>query len=338
MPDSVRNDAEQLLSGVLPRQQLETYLKLLAIGAVPKAEADSFLGGSEMVRDLIDHGLAHPAPHTPSTPATIQATVPELAVFAVLANLKDAAMRDHQMLMDAYARLGEYQARQRGQGGFVPDRQVRVIRDRVEIMNLSLTLINGSSEWMSLERFSADMPVTEDYTVAPPQVLQGKMRCRAIYDRASVEHPVISKNMRRAAQAGEQARFLETVPTKMQITDSALLLPLTDSGTGGAVFIQDAPVVAGMQWMYEMAWDRAIPIGGSVPPDCPLNKVQRDVLRLLAQDTPEKKIERLLDISESTVYRSTNKIMEALGVETKFAAGAAAQRRGWIEPHEERHA
>jgi DNA-binding CsgD family transcriptional regulator len=190
---------------------------------------------------------------------------------------------------------------------------------------------------MSLERFSADMPVTEDYTVAAPQVLQGKMRCRAIYDRASVEHPVISKNMRRAAEAGEQARFLETVPTKMQITDSAVLLPLTDSGTGGAVFIQDAPVVAGMQWMYEMAWDRAIPIGGSEPPDCPLSKVQCDVLRLLAQDTPEKKIERLLGISESTVYRSTSKIMEALGVETKFAAGAAAQRRGWIEPPEERH-
>ena len=328
---------EALFAKALSGEIFAAYVKLLGARAVPKTESESFLGGPETVRELIDLGLAHPVPHTPTAPATLEPTPPELAFLVVFAQLRDAATRDLQLLLDACGRLGEMRTLLRSAGGFNPDHQVQVIRDRKTILNLSISLVDGSSEWMSLERCSTDMPVTEDYTVAPAPARQGKTRTRAIYDRASVEHPDISKCMQRSAARGEQARFLETVPVKMQITDSVVMLALTDTGSGGALIIQDAPIVAGLRWMYEMAWDRARPVGGCEPPDCPLTPQQRNVLRLLAQDTPEKKIQTLLGIGESTVYRAIRDIKTALGVKSVFAAGATAQRRGWIETPEEPH-
>jgi hypothetical protein len=328
---------KDLLSDALPGEIFAAYVKLRDAGAVPKTEAESFLGGPEMVRELIDRGLAHAVPHTPTAPATIEPTPPDLAFLVVFAQLKDAATHDLQLLLDACGRLGEMRTLLRGAGEFSPDHQVQVIRDRKTILNLSISLVDGTSEWMSLERYSTDMPVTEDYTVAPALARQGKTRARAIYDRASVEHPEISKCMQRAVARGEQARFLEMVPVKLQITDSLVMLALTDSGSGGVLVIQNTPIVAGMRWMYEMAWDRAKPVGGCEPPDCPLTVMQRNVLRLLAQDTPEKKIQKVLDVCDSTVYRAIREIKKALGVNSIFAAGATAQRRGWIEIPEERH-
>lgn len=110
------------------------------------------------------------------------------------------------------------------------------------------------------------------------------------------------------------------------------MLPLNPTGSGGVVLFYAEPVVCGLAEYFGLLWQRALPVGCSEPPpDCPLTKDQHDVLLLLAQGLPHKAIERKLDLGERTLTRRVEAIMKALDAHSPFAAGAATQRRGWID-------
>jgi len=55
------------------------------------------------------------------------------------------------------------------------------------------------------------------------------------------------------------------------------------------------------------------------------------VLRLLVRGLTDDCIKRQLNIGESTMYRRVHNIMGHLQTTSRFAAGAAAQRRGWLD-------
>ena len=61
-----------------------------------------------------------------------------------------------------------------------------------------------------------------------------------------------------------------------------------------------------------------------------LPSVQQKVLELMAEGLNDDAIARRLAISTTTVRRHITAIMHRLHVTSRFAAGAAAQRRGWI--------
>lgn len=163
------------------------------------------------------------------------------------------------------------------------------------------------------------------------------MRVRAIYDQASVEHPGVAETMRRSREAGEEQRVLPELPMKMQIADeAAVLLPLTATGADAALLVRDSvPILAGLRHYFELLWERGVPAGSGLQPGgCLLNRAQLDVLSLLAHGLTDKAIGHRLDISDSTVHRHITVIMHHLGVSSRFAAGVAAQRRGWLGDQE----
>jgi DNA-binding NarL/FixJ family response regulator len=51
---------------------------------------------------------------------------------------------------------------------------------------------------------------------------------------------------------------------------------------------------------------------------------------MMATGASDEVIARRLNISVTTVRRHIATIMQRLGVSSRFAAGAAAQRKGWI--------
>lgn len=51
----------------------------------------------------------------------------------------------------------------------------------------------------------------------------------------------------------------------------------------------------------------------------------------MAEGLPDAAIARRAGIGVTTVRRHITEIMKRLDVSSRFAAGAAAQRRGWIE-------
>jgi DNA-binding CsgD family transcriptional regulator len=135
------------------------------------------------------------------------------------------------------------------------------------------------------------------------------------------------------ADAGEQARLLPAVPMKMKLADhTTAMLPLTPAGTSGALVIRAPVIISALREYFELLWERATPLKPQHPaaPGDRLTPAQQAVLELMAKGLQDDKIAQLTGTSTTTVRRHITAIIRRLGVSGRFAAGAAAQRRGWI--------
>jgi DNA-binding NarL/FixJ family response regulator len=159
------------------------------------------------------------------------------------------------------------------------------------------------------------------------------VRCRSIYAAPAMDDPVARRIIAACAEAGEQARLLPAVPMKMKLADhTTAMLPLTSTGTAGALVVRAPVIIAALREYFELLWDRATPLNTSrtAAPGDRLPSAQQKVLELMAEGLHDDAIARRAGISTTTVRRHITAIMNRLGVSSRFAAGAAAQRRGWI--------
>jgi DNA-binding NarL/FixJ family response regulator len=127
------------------------------------------------------------------------------------------------------------------------------------------------------------------------------------------------------------------MPMKMKLADyTTAMLPLTPSGTAGAVLVKAPVIIAALREYFELLWERATPIGPQRPATSPgpgpgrPSPAQMAVLELMAEGLHDDAIARRAGISTTTVRRHITAILDRLNVTSRFAAGAAAQRRGWI--------
>jgi DNA-binding CsgD family transcriptional regulator len=324
-----------LFDGLVPADLLAAYERLLDRDGCPKEEADTITGGRRLVQALTDRGMAHILPHSPADPAWLQPAAPDLALQGVLAGLQTQALRDQERILRGHQRLADAQAHPPARSaGRLPEHLVQVVTDRAEIGGLSASLINAAyKDWMTLENLDTDMPLTEDFAQLPLPAFDGRIRCRSIYAAAVMDDPAGRRLVRACARAGEEARLLPVVPMKMKLADhTAALLPLTPAGTSGALLIRAPVVAAALRQYFEMLWEKAAPITAKRPAAAAerLPAAQQIVLSLLAEGLHDDAIARRAKLSTTTVRRHITAIMKRLDVTSRFAAGAAAQRRGWI--------
>ena len=218
--------------------------------------------------------------------------------------------------------------------GRLPAHPVSVASDRAAISELSASLLNTArKDWMTLENLHTEMPLTGDFAEPPLPAFGGRVRCRSIYEVSVMHDPVGRRIVNACAEAGEQARLLPQVPMKMKLADhTTAMLPLTPTGTAGALLIRAPVIIAALREYFELLWDRATPLSAErpAPPDDRLTPAQQAVLEMMAAGMLDEKIAHQLRISVTTVRRHITAIMKRLGVSSRFAAGAAAQRRGWV--------
>ena len=325
----------RLFDGLVPAEVIEAYDRLLARNGCAKDQAETLVGGSGLVAALTGRGMAHIQPHSPADPAWLRPASPDLALLGVLADHQNRLARDQELLMDGHRRLADAQAQfGTGMNGSFPAHLVSVVSDREQISELSAALANTArKDWMTLENLRTEMPLTEDFAQPPLPAFGGRVRCRSIYSAAAMEHPVARRIIHACADAGEQARLLPTVPMKMKLADqTTAMLPLTPTGTAGALVIKAPLIIAALREYFEMLWDRASPLNSERPAasGSRLSPAQQAVLQLMAEGLRDDAIGRRAGMSTTTVRRHIAAIMERLDVASRFAAGAAAQRRGWI--------
>jgi DNA-binding CsgD family transcriptional regulator len=221
-----------------------------------------------------------------------------------------------------------------GMNGRFPAHMVSMVSDRAEISELSVSLMNTArKDWMTLENLHTEMPLTDDFADPPLPAFGGQVRCRSIYGASVMNDPAGRRIVQACAEAGEQARLLPRVPMKMKLADhTTALLPLTPTGTAGALVIRAPVIIAALREYFELLWDRATPLSAQRPaaPGDRLTPTQQAVLEMMAQGMHDARIAHQAEISVTTVRRHITAIMKRLGVSSRFAAGAAAQRRGWI--------
>jgi DNA-binding CsgD family transcriptional regulator len=335
MAESSKRRGKHKLHGLVQDSLAEAHTELTASGGIPKDQAGELLG-ADVVRQLTDLGLAHVVPHTADGPATFQAVRTDLALTGLLARFHTQVAQDTEQILLCVERLQELLPVTSRGGQNPPGNLVRIITDKDEACKLSMELIHTTSHnWMMLENTYTDMPITEDFDVHVPPALRGKARFRAIYDQAAVEHPVLAKHIERAIAEGEEARVIKTVVMKLKLSETAALLPLSPTGSGGVLLIRGTgvPVLVMLRDYFEMLWATAIRIGSDgPPPGSPLTPEQGKVLRLMAAGLTDEAITRRLELSQSTVHRHINAILAELKVPSKsrFVAGAIAQKRGWL--------
>jgi DNA-binding CsgD family transcriptional regulator len=332
---AVRGDIRRLFEGLVPTEIIDAYDQLLARDGCAKDEAEALVGGAELVEALTGRGMAHVQPHSPTDPAWLRPASPDLALAGVLAGHQNRLARGQELLLDGQRRLADAQAQfGAGMNGRLPEHLVSVVSDRARISELSAALVNTArKDWMTLENLHTEMPLTEDFAQPPLPAFDGGVRCRSIYAASAMDDPVARRIIEACAEAGEQARLLPRVPMKMKLADQATaLLPLTPSGTAGALLIRAPVIVAALREYFEMLWDRATPLKPqrtAAPADRPTS-AQLAVLALMAEGLHDDAIARRAGMSKTTVRRHIAAIMTRLNVTSRFAAGAAAQRRGWI--------
>ena len=332
---TVRSSIKGLFEGLVPAEVIKAYDRLLAQNGCSKDQAESLVGDAALVETLTSWGMAHVQPHTPADPAWLRPASPDLALQGVLAGHQSQLARDQELLLDGQRRLADAQARfGAGMNDRFPEHLVAVVSDRAEISELSASLVNTArKDWMTLENLHTEMPLTEDFAQPPLPAFGGRVRCRSIYDAAAMEDPIARRVIRTCAEAGEEARLLPVVPMKLKLADqTTAMLPLTPTGTAGALVVRAPVIIAALREYFEMLWERATPLKAQRPATTAdrLTPAQQTVLELMALGLIDEKIARQAGMSVSTVRRHVTAIMNRLGVSSRFAAGAAAQRKGWI--------
>jgi DNA-binding CsgD family transcriptional regulator len=332
---AIRGGIHRLFEGLVPDDVVEAYNRLLSHDGCAKDQAEALVGSTGLVQALTDTGMAHVQPHSPANPAWLRPASPDLALQGVLAGHQNRLARDQELLLEGQRRLADAQA-QFGtwMNARFPEHLVSVVSDRAKISELSASLVNTArKDWMTLDNLSTEMPLTEDFAQPPLPAFGGQVRCRSIYHAAAMDDPVAGRIIQTCAAAGEQVRLLPRVPMKMKLADqTTAMLPLTPSGTAGALVIRAPVILASLREYFEMLWDRATPLKPKRPAASAsrLTSAQQAVLELMAEGLHDAAIARRTGMSMTTVRRHITAIMTRLDVTSRFAAGAAAQRHGWI--------
>jgi len=331
---ATRPSIRGLFDGLVPAEVIVAYERLLTTGGCAKSEAESAIG-AEMMAELTRRGMAHIQPHSPVDPAWLHPESPDIALQGVLVGHQSQLARGQEPLLDGHRRLANAQASfTLSTGGRFPEHLVSVVSGHAKIGDLAASLMNSARQnWMTLENLQTEMPLTEDFAQPPLPAFEGQVRCRSIYAAAAMDDPVARRIVQSCVEAGEQVRLLPKVPMKLKLADyTAAMLPLTPTGTAAALLVKAPVILVALRDYFELLWERATPLLAAptaMGADRP-TRAQQKILELMAEGIQDAAIARRAGVSLTTVRRTITAIQNRLGVSSRFAAGAAAQRRGWI--------
>ncbi len=172
---------------------------------------------------------------------------------------------------------------------------------------------------------------TEDLDEWVLEMTRSGRRSRAIYE-TQVLHDA-PQLMRVRAEAGEEVRVMTDVPTRLAVfgSSAALLGQRFGVDDDRRLVLRQASIVAALGCLFEALWEKAlaVPILGGPRHDEGRNG-QRLLVRQLAGGAKDEQIARALGLSVRTVRRRVAELLDELGAESRFQAGAEAVRRGWL--------
>lgn len=155
---------------------------------------------------------------------------------------------------------------------------------------------------------------------------------RAVYETAAADHaaPFIA--------AGEQARVLPSLPTKLLVIDERMaVVPLhntPDTPSSSFVIVHQSALLNALVGLFETLWQHALPLDplgsgiGATDAYGP-DPTERGILGLMNAGLPDEAIARHLGLSHRTLQRRIRDLMERLHAATRYQLGAQAVAHGW---------
>ena len=175
-------------------------------------------------------------------------------------------------------------------------------------------------------------PVGHEIDRFVTQLIASGRASRVIYPARVLEEAPDVVRMR--ADAGEDVRLLASVPTRLAIFgDGAAVIPEEWGAQSGRVLVIRQPVlVIALKSLFDTMWERALAVPGlgGHGHGVEAGGDRRLLLDQLTGGAKDEQIARAMAISLRTVRRRVADILDELGAESRFQAGAEAVRRGWI--------
>ncbi|MEU0568289.1 helix-turn-helix domain-containing protein [Nonomuraea sp. NPDC005983] len=176
--------------------------------------------------------------------------------------------------------------------------------------------------------------LTHANPVQPERHAQG-VGYRVVYDTAALAVPGRLADIEAHIGQGEQARVASDVPVKMLLADDAvgMISRRRPAAADSVLIIHDSSLLTALRALFESVWNRASPysrLTGTPGGRSPLGGDDGRLLTLLAAGMTDEAIARQLGWHPRTVQRRVRRLMDQLGVRTRFQAGMHAQREGWL--------
>ena len=239
-------------------------------------------------------------------------------------------------LADARTSIGKFTAEHRAggsSGGWAATQPaLEIVSHQMAVSMVQQTLRSTSglirTSLRSLEEGGLGL---DDEAARPSQAaLAGGRERRAIYPFAALEDPVGRRWAQSWAGIGEQQRVSQAPPSEFAIFGGDVVLAAAEwrSTDSDYAIIRDPMLIAAFTAMFDYAWELALPMPG-VRSDI---TEDRQLLTLLASGFKDEAIARYLGCGVRTVRRRVATMMADFGAGTRFQLGAAAQRRGVLDP------
>lgn len=328
------DQAEERTYEALLKERAAGAEELARLLGLPRERLDQALG------HLVEHGIALPAdggglPH-PAAPAAAIRTLIHRRQAEL--HLRSAELERLRMSADQLAGRLMSGSPSAPEGGIEVVTGLKEIGERAEYL-----LASAEREVAILDRppyvkGPRGEPLGDEGSPTPcldiESLLNRGVEVRTVLDRNGLGHPGRMRSLTALVEQGLRARVATAVPTKLIAVDRRItLLPPADAAdpTASALVIGDALLGNALVPLFETVWERATPLGGSGSSCGSLPTAQKELLGLLAAGLKDEAIARRLGVHVHTARRRISRLLETLGAETRFQAGAQATLRGWLD-------
>jgi sugar-specific transcriptional regulator TrmB len=247
----------------LTTYEAKAYVALLGRGSFTAAEVAR---QGELPRQriydvlgtLVEKGLASARP---GRVVKYAATAPDLAIERLLAAHRRGLEELERSSGDLLAELGP--AFESGRSHTDPLDYIEVLRDAGAI-NERFTELQASVKDEILVFTKPPYATPPQENVGGLEVLRSH-RARSVYEMSAFDHRDWISGIRRFIDAGEEARFVESLPLKLVIIDEAIVMfgmqDPVGSGQDLTIMVVEHPSLAGiLKTAFEATWERGLTI------------------------------------------------------------------------------
>lgn len=313
---------QSLLAGLLSPEAATLYERLLS-GTSP-APLSTDAATSPDVRELVEHGFLQRTAASERLALVAPEQAVEHQVLARQHHLTSQLQRLSQAREDGKALQEVYERARLLSAGVA---SVDVFTDPEQVSAVSHDVWIGARHeavFFHTSHFRPGTVLTDERSIdLPPADMLGRVRMRAVYERAIFDIPGTLEVIERSIASGIDARVAATLPLKMMVVDAKVsLLPL-DPCAGQVVRIRSPVVASAHLALFEHVWQRAVPLGATSAPEA-FTATQRSVLAVVATGMKDDAAARQLGMSTRTLRRHVTALQDHFQVDNRVALAVAA--------------
>jgi DNA-binding CsgD family transcriptional regulator len=322
----------------------EIYNWVLQNGQISHAEVDAVAVDLELEAATVEAGFAglmnlHLLRESSATSGQYLPASPE-AAMADLVNPIEIEIKERQQRAETL----RFQLSALSQAYF----KSRQLRNRLEAIDVIddvgriRAMLTDTANRCRVEIFSAHPGIFSEVAIAGSLTQDLDLLARGVRMRAIYQHPVrVNGRMReflgQLTRAGCEVHTTAEIADRVVIFDREVAVIPNRLGPNGAIVLREPSVVDYLYRALELVWASSLPLARD-PSEVPGygaaagDEVKRAIMRQLCAGAKDDFIARRLSMSVRTCRRHIAEIMEMLGADSRFQAGALAVRHGLLDP------